>query len=142
MYIHLHTCRCAHWHTCVHTRPSHTHTQLYFHHLSLMWAPRGSQVRRDTTVQKKILNLISGLDSDEELGLLCHHTSYLGDCPGPFVGSPSSVTFSFCFIVCTSAWLWKHGGSGTHRVTCPGHCLKEALRLWGELEERSLSLVL
>ena len=44
--------------------------------------PRGTPVRRDITVQRKILNLISGLDSDEELGLLCHHTSYLGDCSG------------------------------------------------------------
>ena len=134
---HTYTHADVHTGTHVYTRAPHTHTQLYFigpHHLSLMWAPRGSQVRRDITVQKKILNLISGLDSDEELGLLCHHTSYLGDCLGLFVGSPSSVTFSFCFIVCTSAWLWKHGGLGTHRVTCPGHCVSGMLsRFWDSL---------
>lgn len=55
-------------------------------------------MRREITVQRKIINLISGLDSDEELGLLCHHTSYLGDCSGLIVGAPSSMTFPFCSL--------------------------------------------
>lgn len=52
------------------------------HYLSLIWVTvhRGPPVHRDFTVHGKILNLISGLDSDEELGLLGHHASYLGDC--------------------------------------------------------------
>lgn len=69
-------------------RPPHTHTQMLTHHACYTYTtpsfkchkgPRDSQGQRDLPVHGRILNLISGLDSDEELGLLCHHASYLGD---------------------------------------------------------------
>lgn len=114
---HMHTGRCVHTlthmqmctlaHMCTHVPLTHTHTAV-FPSPEPDVGPRGSQVKRDITVQKKILNLISGLDSDEELGLLCHHTSYLGDCLGLFVGSPSSVTF---LSVSLSARLHGYGST-------------------------------
>lgn len=110
---HIHTGR--HAHTLTHIcRYAHTYTHVALSNPHICFSedpspapymyPRGTRVRREITVQRKILNLISGLDSDEELGLLCHHTSCLGDCLGLMVGAPSSMAFPFCFIICTCAW--------------------------------------
>ena len=46
-------------------------------------------VEMDCLVDRNILNLIPGFDSDEEFGPFCHHTPFLGDGLG-------LMTFAFC----------------------------------------------
>lgn len=57
--------------------PAPMHALLTY--LSSLRSIPGSPRPRDVPVHRRVLNLVSGLDSDEELGLLCHHASYLGD---------------------------------------------------------------
>ena len=122
---------CAHVHTPVQVHTSWTHrTPLSKPYVG----PRGSQVHRGAPIHRRILNLIPGLDSDEELGLLYQHTPYLGDGLGwPRARVVCPLRPVPC--VCTSAWSLALGGLGVPW----GDVSQPLLSLpgLGELEERS-----